>query len=126
MCRINIGGIEMFRFRPNKFGKRFFNLKEDEYSGEGLTGLFEGVLGKQDYDEYMIAQDPFVGGGWSSRVVILLNREAAFTEPLEFATIGVVERDMDSVELALSVPTQQSPFCFTNRKILTIMRYIFI
>ena len=87
------------KFTPNSFAKRFFGLKLDDYTGtEGVTDLLEQVLGKEDYDKYVISQDPFCGGVTKSSIRIILNRDefdpkvASSIYSVEFATIGTIEQ----------------------------------
>lgn len=87
------------KFTPNPFAKRFFGLKLDFYtSTEGVSALLEHVLGKEDYQKYMVAQDPFHEPVTKPKIRIALNLEEFSVDvpgsihSVDFVVIGTVEK----------------------------------
>lgn len=80
------------RYTPNDFARRKFRLPYYVYNGDGLTSQLERAIGRDSYERYMVAQDPFCGGCRCNSVTIILNRGESDPELMEFVNIGVVER----------------------------------
>lgn len=81
-----------FKFVPNALAKEMFNLAAAEYVGNGMSPLLETVLGKDNYDRYIVAQDPLCGGKTSGEIRIILNRAERNHTLHRFAAIGTIHR----------------------------------
>lgn len=81
-----------YRFIPNSFATRMFNLAAPGYTDEGMTGALEQALGKENYDRYMIAQDPLCGGKAEGTVAIILNPDERDPDRMRFETIGTIQK----------------------------------
>jgi hypothetical protein len=81
-----------YRFIPNSFATRMFNLAAAGYTDEGMTAVLEQALGKENYDRYMIAQDPLCGGKSEGNVSIILNPDEADPRHMRFETIGTIQK----------------------------------
>jgi hypothetical protein len=81
-------------FFPNELGRELFHLKEQLYSGRGVTPLLLEALGEENYNKYIVASDPFSGGKSSGEVSIILNREESRSGQGQgkYTNIGRVER----------------------------------
>ena len=62
----------VYTFTPNDFARQMFQLQQPQYEGEGITGLLEQVLTKENAAKYLIAQDPLRGNKSSGKIVIIL------------------------------------------------------
>ncbi len=81
-----------FKFTPNTFAKDKFNLKAEEYIGDGLTYLFKEVLGEKNYSRYMIAQAPFYGNETEANINIITNPDELNPDAMVSKSIGTVSR----------------------------------
>lgn len=84
-----------YRYIPNGFATEMFNLTAPGYTGDGMTGVLEDAIGKANYDQYMVAQDPLCGGKTEGDIRIVLNRDERDLNRLRFASIGVIRRIED-------------------------------
>ncbi len=81
-----------FKFIPNTFAKEKFNLKASEYKGSGMTPLLEDVLGKDNYRQFMMAQDPLCGGKSVGDITIITNRGETNPQKMRFKNIGTIHK----------------------------------
>lgn len=79
-----------YRYTPNGFATKMFNLTAPGYTNEGMTGVLEDAIGKENYDRYMIAQDPLCGGRTEGNINIILNRGETDPQKMRFESIGTV------------------------------------
>jgi hypothetical protein len=79
-----------YRFIPNSFATRMFNLVAPGYTDQGMTNVLEQALGKENYDRYMIAQDPLCGGRSEGIVKIILNPDETHPGNMRFEAIGTI------------------------------------
>ena len=86
-----------YKFIPNKFAKKFFKLTKNSYKGKGITSLLTNVLGKENYEKYMCAQDPMHKDS-KGIISICLNRlidndiQYLETHNFKFRTIGIIKK----------------------------------
>lgn len=84
--------MSQYKFTPNGFASEMFNLHAIEYTGEGMENLLRQVLGTRNYREYMVPQTPLSGEKTEGEVIILLNQHVLSTKPMEFKSIGTIQR----------------------------------
>lgn len=88
------GRYIVYVYFPNAFAIEKFKLTEKEYSCGSLTTLFEKTLGKENYDKFMVAQDPFSNKKIKkSKIYIILNPDELIIQKHRFGSIGVVRKD---------------------------------
>ena len=80
-----------YRYIPNGFATKMFNLAAPAFTGDGMTGVLEEAIGKANYDRYMIAQDPLCGGRTEGNIDIILNPGETSPDRMRFACIGVIQ-----------------------------------
>lgn len=51
----------MYTYTPNALAMEMFGLTERSYSGSNLNILLENTLGKENFDKFVLAQDPIYG-----------------------------------------------------------------
>ena len=84
--------MSQFKFIPNEFAKKMFNLSARSYAGEGMTPLLQQVLGSENYNKYVIAQDPLCGGKSEGAISIILNNNERDPKKMNFASIGLIQK----------------------------------
>jgi len=81
----------MYRFQPNEYAKRQFNLKAKEYVGDSMTYLVQDALGEDNYRRYVIAQDPLFEKN-EGEIRILTNPDEPNSKKWEYKSIGHIQR----------------------------------
>lgn len=84
----------MYKYIPNDFAKKKFGLTEKEYSCGSLTVLFENTLGQENFNKFMVSQDPFQNKRTKrAEIRIIINPdELAHHQYPQTRLIGVVEK----------------------------------
>lgn len=82
--------MDRYKFVLNDFAARMFHLEAGEYHGYGVTDLLEKLLGKANYEQFMIAQDPFAHGKKEGDIRIILNRHETDPSKFRYETIGTI------------------------------------
>lgn len=84
----------MYLFYPNEFGKKFFQLTSTTYGPHNsMTDLIELAIGKDNYDKYIVAQDPIPKGKSKGEIAIVVNPDEEFSALWWFSSIGEVVID---------------------------------
>jgi hypothetical protein len=81
-----------YKYIPSDFAKTAFNLTSSEYSGDGVTPLLEGALGKDNYDRYVVVQDPLTGGKTCGEIRIITNPRCLDPHGMQFQSIGSIQK----------------------------------
>ena len=92
-----------YTYTPNKFAQKRLGVGAGTYSGPSLTKLIMDAIGKENYNNYVIAQDSFHGGRNTNSVTVIMNRaqmakeyEKPLHEPITvqpvFRSIGMIRR----------------------------------
>ena len=84
-ARFNVISNTKYVFHPNMLARALFKLERNCYIGTSLSELMQRVLGEDNYDRYMFAQDPFNNTNATPHIDICINGE--------YYTIGTIERD---------------------------------
>lgn len=82
--------MSKYKFVPNQMAREAFNLAAPEYVGEGITSVLQSTLGEENYQNYMVAQDPLCGGKTSGTIRIILNRREENPKLMRFESIGTI------------------------------------
>ena len=80
-----------YKFIPNQYAKTFFKLTKNSYKDKGITSLFMKVLGKENYEKYMFAQDPMHKDS-KGTVSICTNSENAINYNFKYQKIGIIKK----------------------------------
>jgi len=82
--------MNSYIFRPNNVGRSFFPyMTESKYTGDGTGSLLRSVLGEENADRYLIAQDPVPGLGPGIGNVTIYISEVGMSA---YHDIGTIER----------------------------------
>ncbi len=83
----------MYKYIPNDFAKKKFGLRKSEYSCGSLTILFEQVLGLENFEKFIVAQDPFYMKKIKKAVIkIRTNHNEQNAKMWNLRSIGTVEK----------------------------------
>jgi hypothetical protein len=80
-----------YKFIPNQLAKDAFNTAA-EYEADNVLEAVRVALGKENYNKYMIAQDPLSGGKTCGEIHITLNPGEENIHLMRFEPIGMVYR----------------------------------
>lgn len=79
------------QFTPNALCTMLFGTPSGTYTGDGVTGLMDAVLGKAVASRYLIAQDVFRGGASRGKIIAYVGSGASIDSDL-YVVIGEMEK----------------------------------
>ena len=80
----------IYKFIPNQLAKDAFNTAA-EYTGKSIFEVMHAALGEENYNKYMVAQDP-LSNGPNGEIQISINPEEENIHLMRFESIGMVYR----------------------------------
>ena len=81
----------IYKFIPNQLAKNAFNAAA-EHAADTVFDAVRAALGEENYNKYMVAQDPLSGGKTCGEIHITLNPGEENIHLMRFEPIGMIYR----------------------------------
>ncbi len=84
-------GKYIYKFIPNQLARDAFNAAA-EHEADNVLEAVRTALGEENYNKYMLAQDPLSGGKTCGEIHISINPGETNIHLMRFEPIGMVYR----------------------------------